>query len=314
MGNDMSGKKISIITPCFNEEENVRELVLAVKNIMTELPYAYEHILIDNHSTDQTWAVLKKIANQDKRIKIIRNARNFGALRSLAYALFQMTGDAGIPLSCDMQDPPALIPRFVEAWEQGYKVVFGKKTTAEENVFMYHIRGLYYKIIRHYANVPEYEQTTGFGLYDKEVVRQLEKLQEPEPSLRHLVADLGYEVSFVEYRQPKRAHGKSKFNLITYFEYALSTFVNTSRAPLRLATLWGFSISFISFFIALIYLVWKLVNWMYFDLGQAPMLIGLFFIGGVLLMFLGIIGEYIGEILTRVTKRPLVIEEERINF
>lgn len=272
----MCSKKVSIITPCYNEEENVKELAYAVRNTMVGLPYTYEHILIDNHSTDQTWAVLKEIASQDKRIKVIRNVRNFGALRSLAYALFQMTGDVGIPLSCDMQDPPSLIPQFIAAWEQGYKVVLGKKTKADENALMYCIRGLYYKIIQHYASVPEYEQTTGFGLYDKEVVQQLESLQEPEPSLRHLIAELGYEVAFVEYRQPKRIHGKSKFNLLSYFEYALSTLINTSRAPLRLATLWGFTISLMSFSIAMVYFIWKLVNWMYFDLGQAPMLIGIF--------------------------------------
>lgn len=307
-------KMISIITPCYNEEANVRFMVEAIRKVMEAQPYAYEHILIDNHSTDETWNILKVLAHNDKQIKIIRNTRNFGGLRNAAYGLYQSAGDCGIILACDFQDPPELIPQFIERWQDGYKVVLGKKTRSDESFVMYRIRGLYYKIIQHYADIPEYEQTTGFGLYDREVIAQLRKLAEPEPSLRHLVADLGYPAAFIEFRQPKRMRGKSKYGLGSYVEYALNSFVNTSRVPLKLAIFWGFFVSFFSFAIALLYCIWKLKNWMSFDMGQAPLLIGIFFIGGILLMFLGIIGEYIGEILTRVTSRPLVVEEERINF
>ncbi len=312
--NDKFRKKISIVNPCFNEEENVELMVRAVKEIMEKLPYEYEHILVDNHSDDRTWDILKRLAGEDKRIKIIRNVRNFGGLRNAANGLFQADGDCAILLACDFQDPPELIPQFIEKWNQGYKVVLGKKTESDENALMYNIRGLYYKIIQHYSEVPEYEQTTGFGLYDQTVISQLKALDEPEPSLRHLIADLGYQVAFIEFRQPKRLRGKSGYSLRYYFQYAVSSFINTSKVPLKLAILWGFIVSLISFAVAIFYLVWKLKNWMYFDMGQAPLLIGIFFIGGILLMFLGILGEYIGEILTRVTKRPLVIEEERLNF
>ena len=305
---------ISIVTPCYNEEGNVERLIKQVKTVMEGLPYPYEHVLIDNHSTDRTWAILKQFAEENKNIKIIRNVRNFGGLRSAAYALFQAQGEAAIVISADLQEPPDLIPQFLEKCEQGYKVVLGQKTSSEENILMYKIRSLYYKIIQHFAEVPEYTHTTGFGLYDKEVVRQLENMQEPEPSTRHLVADLGYEAALIPFRQRKRTRGKTGYGFTTYINYALSSFVQTSRAPLKLAVMWGFAVAFFSFAVAIFYLIYKLRNWMTFDLGTAPILIGIFFIGGVLLMYLGIIGEYIGEILNRVTKRPLVIEQERINF
>ncbi|MDE7313119.1 MAG: glycosyltransferase [Eubacterium sp.] len=308
-------KMISIVTPCYNEEDNIEAVISAVRDIMGRLTqYRYEHILIDNHSTDDTWKKIKKAASDDSHIKAIRNARNFGPLRSIAYAVFQAQGDASILLACDLQDPPSLIPDFIEKWENGYQVIFGKKTKSEENPLMYAVRGLYYKIIRFFAETPEFEQTTGFGLYDKSVIRQLEELYEPVPSFRHLIADLGYDVAFIEYKQPKRVHGKSSYNFFGYFDYALSSLINTSRVPLKLAAFLGLITSFVSLITAVVYFVWKITNWMYFDTGQAPLLIGIFFIGGVLLLFLGIIGEYVGEILTRVTKRPLIIEQERVNF
>lgn len=312
--NDQGMPFISIVTPCYNEEENVEELILRVRKVMEQLSYPYEHILIDNHSADRTWEILRGFAAEDKRIKLIRNVRNFGGLRSPAHALYQAKGEAVILIACDMQDPPELIPDFLEKWKQGYKVVLGQKTSSEESIIMYKIRSLYYKIIQHFAAVHEYEQTTGFGLYDQEVIRQLERLNEPEPSPRHLIADLGYEVALVQFRQPKRQHGKTGFGFSVYFSYALRSLVQTSRVPLKLAVILGFIVSAVSFAIAVFYLIYKLCNWMTFELGFAPILIGVFFIGGVLLMFLGIIGEYIGEILSRVTYRPLVIEQERVNF
>lgn len=305
---------ISIVTPCYNEELNVAQLITKVRDIMAELPYPYEHILIDNHSTDRTWEILKGFAAEDKRIKIIRNVRNFGGFRSPAHALYQAKGAAAILISSDLQDPPELIPKFLEEWEQGYKVVLGQKTSAEESIMMYRIRSLYYKIIQRFSDIPEYAHVTGFGLFDQEVVRQMEELDEPEPSTRHLIADLGYEAALVPFRQPKRKRGKSGFGLAVYIPFALRSLIMTSRAPLVMAVLLGFFVSLGSFGISMIYLIYKLVNWSSFQLGQAPILIGIFFIGGVLLMFMGIIGEYIGEVLTRVTKRPLVIEQERVNF
>ncbi len=308
-------KMISIVTPCYNEEDNVEAVICAVRETMGRLPgYTYEHILTDNHSTDRTWEKIKGAAVNDPRIKAIKNARNFGPLRSIAHGVYQMEGDAAILLASDLQDPPALIPKFLEKWESGYKVVFGRKTASEENPLMYAVRGLYYKIIRFFAETPEFEQTTGFGLYDRMVIKQLEELQDPDPSFRHLIADLGYEVAFIDYKQPKRVRGASSYSLAGYFAYAVSSLVNTSRAPLKLATFLGFITALCSILTAGVYLVWKLADWMYFEAGQAPLLIGIFFIGGVLLFFLGIIGEYVGEILTRVTKRPLVVEQERLNF
>lgn len=306
--------RISIITPCYNEEGNVEHLIERVREVMSGLPYTYEHILIDNHSTDRTWQILMDYAANDKRIKLIRNVRNFGGLRSPAHALYQSSGEASILIASDLQDPPELIPQFLKKWEEGYKVVLGQKTSAEESIIMYKIRSLYYKTIQHFADIPEYAQTTGFGLFDHEVVMAMEALQEPEPSTRHLVADLGYEAALIPYRQPKRTRGKSGFGLAVYISYAMRSFVQTSRAPLKLAVFWGFIIALFSFCIALFYLIYKLRHWANFDAGQAPILIGIFFIGGILLMYLGIIGEYIGEVLNRVTKRPLVIEKERVNF
>lgn len=316
MEKDISRNKpmISIVTPCYNEELNVPQLITRVREIMAELPYPYEHILIDNHSSDRTWEILKGFAAEDKRIKIIRNVRNFGGFRSPAYALYQAKGAAAILIASDLQDPPELIPQFLEKWEEGYKVVLGQKTSAEESAIMYRIRSLYYKIIQRFSDIPEYAHVTGFGLFDQEVVRQMEKLDEPEPSTRHLIADLGYEAALVPFRQPKRKQGKTGFGLAVYVPFALRSLIMTSRAPLVMAVLLGFMVSLVSFGIAVFYLIYKLVNWSSFQMGQAPILIGIFFIGGVLLMFMGIIGEYIGEVLTRVTKRPLVIEQERVNF
>ena len=307
-------KKISIITPCFNEEKNVPLIVEEIRKVMNTLPYIYEHILIDNCSTDLTWEEIKKASAEDDKIKGIRNARNFGPLRSVAHAMFNGDGDCIIALACDLQEPPSLIPEFIQKWEEGYKVVFGQKTESDESKIMYSIRGLYYDIIARFSEIPQFKQTTGFGLYDKEVVKMIESLHEPEPSLRHIIAELGYKVAFIDYCQPKRIYGKSKFSLFFYFDYAFNTLINTSQLPLKMAVSWGFFTSFVSFAIGLVYLIWKCIDWMHFDMGLAPVLIGLFFIGGVLLMFIGIIGEYIGEILRRTKIRPLVIESERINF
>ncbi len=307
-------KMISIVTPCYNEEPNIKEVVSQVRTVMSGLDYQYEHILIDNCSTDNTWSKIKEEAIADSHVKGIKNVRNFGPLRSLVYGLFQANGDAAMTLAADLQDPPELIPTFINEWEKGYKVVLGQKCQSEESKLMYKLRSLYYAIIAHFSDTKQYKQTTGWGLYDAEVLKVMKSLNEPEPSLRHIVAELGYEASLVQFVQPKRKAGKSSFNFKKYISYAFTTLISTSQAPLKLAVIWGFVVSFGSFLMGIFYLIWKLMDWMRFDTGQAPLLIGLFFMGGVLLMFIGIIGEYIGEIFKRTRHFPLVIEQERIGF
>jgi len=308
-------RKLSILTPCYNEEENVYALVEAVKKTMqTMSSYSYEHVIIDNCSTDKTRAILRKIAAEDKNVKVILNVRNFGPGRSGAYGFFQTSGDATICLACDFQDPPELIPDFVKKWEDGALIVWGKKTGSEESRLMYFTRSLYYKIIKTFSDSEQYDHVTGFGLYDRSVIKQMLAADEPDPNFRNLISEFGYPIEFIEYNQPSRRAGKSSYNFIRYLDTAINSLVNTSRAPLRIATLFGFFMSGVSFLIALIYFILKLIYWDSFIMGTAPLVIGLFFLGSVQLFFIGLLGEYIGGILNRVVKRPLVIEQERINF
>ena len=303
--------KISIVTPCYNEKGNIKALIDRIREIMSGLDYDYEHLIIDNCSTDESWEIICECSKADPHIKGIHNVRNFGPLRSLSYGLFQADGDAVISVAGDFQDPPELIKDFVSEWEKGYKVVLGQKNKSDEGLIMRACRSLYYFIINKLSDIQQFKQTTGFGLYDRSVIEVLKQINEPEPSIRHIIAELGYKVSFVKYSQPKRKSGKSSFN---FGSYAVNTMINTSIVPLKLAVILGLITSFISFGIGIAYLVWKLINWNYFDTGQAPILIGIFFIGGVLLMFVGVIGEYVGEILKRIKVRPLVIEEDRVGF
>lgn len=308
-------KKISLFTPCYNEEGNVYELYKKVTEVMKQLPqYTYEYIFIDNHSTDKTREILRKIAAKDKRVKVIFNVSNFGPSRSGSYGFYQTSGDVSICLACDFQDPPEMIPEFIKKWEEGYKVVWGKKIGSEESKFMYAIRCLYYKIIKVFAESKQYENVTGFGLYDREVMDLFRKANDPEPILRNLVGEYGYEVGIVEYFQPTRKKGKSSYNFFRYYSQAMHSLITTSRVPLRIATFVGIAIGAVSGSIGIVYLVLKLLFWNSFDMGVAPLVCGVFFIGAVQLVFLGIIGEYIGEILARQMNRPLVIEEERLNF
>ncbi len=308
-------KTISILTPCYNEEGNIEQMHLAIKQVMQKYEnYDYEHVFIDNCSLDKSPEILKCIAEEDPRVKVILNVRNFGPGRSGSYGFFQTKGDATICLACDFQDPPELIPEFIKVWESGYKVVWGQKTKSEESKLMFACRSIYYKLIKQLSGTKQYEHVTGFGLYDKQVVDLMRAADEPSPNFRNLIAEYGYEIGFVEYIQPARKFGKSSYNFFSYLDTALSALVNTSMVPLKMATYLGFIISGISFIIALFYLVMKLVYWNSFVMGTAPIVIGIFFIGAVQLFFIGILGEYIGEILKRVTKRPLVVEKERINF
>ena len=308
-------KTISIVTPCYNEEENVERLYEAVKAIFQTLPqYAYEHIFIDNASLDKTVTILKRIAQKDKNVKVIVNVRNFGAVRSPYYGLLQARGDAAILLVADFQDPLHLIPEFIKKWEEGYKIVIGTKPKSKENVLMFHIRSLFYNIISKISETKLIKNFTGFGLYDKEFLEVLRNLNESYPYFRGLIADLGYERYEFSYIQPKRERGKSNQRFYALYDLAMLGFVNHSKLPIRIASIFGFVLSFLSLMIAIGYLIYKLLFWDRFDVGVAPVVIGIFFIGGIQLFFLGIIGEYVGSIFTEIKKKPLVIEKERVNW
>lgn len=308
-------KKISIVTPCYNEELNVEVLYEKVKTEMGKLPnYDYEHIFIDNHSSDNTIQKLKSLAIDDKNLKIIINARNFGHIKSPYYAMLQADGDAVISLVSDLQDPPELIPDFIKKWEEGNKIVVGVKEKSEENILMFSVRKLFYKIIDRISDSRQIQNFTGFGLYDRKFMDVLKNIQEPYPYFRGLVSELGFSICIVPYLQPKRSKGITKNNFFTLYDIAMLGFVSHSKVPLRLSSFIGFFVSFISVLIAAAYFIYKLLFWDNFQLGIAPLVIGFFFFGGVQLFFLGIIGEYISAIFTQVKNRPLVIEEERINF
>jgi len=308
-------KTISIVTACYNEEENVAELIRRVREVMAGLPaYAYEHIFIDNCSEDRTMSILKGLAAEDRRIKIIVNARNFGGVRSGYHALLQAHGDAVVHLVADFQDPPEMIVDFVRKWEEGFKVVVGVKTSSRESWWMYRLRDLYYKMIKSLASIEILEHFTGFGLYDRKVMDVLRSLREPYPYFRGLISDIGFSIARIEYTQPARRHGKTKNNFLTLFDMAMLGFTSYSKIPLRLATLLGFLAASVSLLVGLGYLIAKLLFWNTFSAGMAPMMIGIFFLGSVQLFFLGIVGEYVGAIFTYVQNRPLVVEAERINF
>ncbi|NCQ84990.1 MAG: glycosyltransferase family 2 protein [Microcystis aeruginosa W13-18] len=308
-------KKISVVSPCYNEEGNVEELYLETRAVFESLPeYDYEHIFVDNDSTDQTVKVLKNIALKDPRVKIIVNARNFGAIRSTYYGLLQAYGDAVVLQFSDLQDPPALISDFIREWEKGYKVVKGIKTSSEESSLFYLIRTLYYFFIAKVAEVKLTGHFTGFGLYDQEVIEILRKLDDPYPYLRGIISELGIKSSEVSYRQKQRKRGISSNNIYRLYDYAMLGITSHSKVPLRLATMLGFALSLLSLLVALGYLIAKLLFWDYFPLGTAPIMVGLFLLASVQLFFIGIIGEYIGLMHMRILKRPLVVERERINF
>ena len=307
-------KKISIVTPCYNEEENVFELYSRVNDIFKNLDYQYEHLFIDNCSTDKTLSILENIASKDKNVKIIENSRNFGHIRSPWYGLLQSEGDATVSMVADFQDPPELIPELIKKWEEGYKIVIARKTKSKENKIMYSIRTLFYKFMNKISEVELIENYSGFGLLDKSIVEILKKLKEPYPYGRGVLCEIGYEKTFIEYTQPKRERGKTKNNFYTLYDMAMLGIVSHSKLPLRIASISGFIMSIASFILAIVYLILKLLHWDSFSAGTAPILIGIFFFSAVQLFFLGILGEYIGVLLTRVTDRPHVFEKKRVNF
>jgi glycosyltransferase involved in cell wall biosynthesis len=308
-------RRISVMAPCFNEEDNVRPLVDRIRAALAEAPaYDYEIVLIDNASTDGTVAAIKEMAALDRRIKLIVNVRNFGHVRSPLHGLLQTRGDAVICLASDLQDPPELIPKFIERWEAGFKVVTGVKPASKDTPAMWFARRLYYKTVGRISDVPLIENFTGFGLYDREVVEQIRATGDRYPYFRGLIAELGYAWAEVPFVQPRRVRGLSKNNFYTLYDIAMLGMTSHSKVPLRLATMSGFALAFASLLVAVGYLLAKLIFWNDFSVGVAPLVIGVFFFASVQLFFVGILGEYIGAIHTQVHKRPLVIERERVNF
>lgn len=309
-------KTISVMIPTFNEEENARPIYEAVRDeIRVSLPeYDYEILFIDNKSQDGTRQVIEGICARDKRVKAIFNAKNFGQFNSPYYGLIHTVGDCTITMCADFQDPVELIPTFVHEWEKGYKIVIGRKTKSQEAPIMYFLRGCYYKLIRKMSSVEMIEQFTGFGLYDKSFVKILSDLNDPTPFIRGIVAELGPERKEIEYMQPKRRAGKTHNNWYSLFDAAMLSFTSYTKAGMRLAEFLGFIVSAISFLIGLWYLIAKLIWWDSFTAGYAPTMIAVFFMGGVQLAFLGFLGEYIMAMNTRIMNRPLVVEEQRLNF
>lgn len=307
---------LTILTPCYNEAGNVRQVYQQVCEVMATLPSIdYDHLFIDNASTDDTVDILRELAAMDKRVKVIVNTRNFGQVRSPYHAMLQARGDGVMTCVADLQDPPELIPRFVEKWQEGYKVVMGVKMGTVDPWLMSRIRRLYYWLLgRLSSDVELVPHFTGFGLYDRDVIEQSRSTGEQNPYFRGLVSDFGYSRAIVEYQQPPRIAGRTKNNFFTLYDMAMLGITNHSKVPLRLATMAGFAISVLSLLIAAGYLVAKLMFWDDLELGLAPLLIGIYFFGAVQLFFIGVLGEYIGSIHTQVHKRPLVVERERINF
>lgn len=308
-------KKISICIPCYNEEDNINQIYEAVVAEMEKEPeYDFEIVFPDNASKDNSAKVLKELCKKDKRVKAIINRRNYGPKRSNYNAFYRSSGDAMITMACDLQDPPHMIHELLREWEKGNLVVFAQKTESRESVFMYLIRTLYYKIIKYFSNVNHYEHVSSLFLLDRSVIDTLKEIDDYEIDVHHLIEDLGYHVALVPYTQDKRQRGKSSYNFVRYFDFAITELVNTSYFPLRIATFLGCIMSFFSFLVGIIYLVYKLMFWDTFDAGFAPMIIGLFLLGSIQILFLGIIGEYIGVLMRKITKRPIVLEEEAINF
>lgn len=309
-------KKISVMVPTYNEIENVGPLSQAIINIFeTQLTnYDYEIVFIDNFSSDGTRAVITNLCKNNRKIKAILNAKNFGHIRSPFYGMMQTSGECTISICADFQDPPEMIPQFVQEWEAGYKIVVGIKTNSQENFLVYGLRTLYYKMIKRISDIEQIEHFTGFGLYDKAFIDVLRELCDPMPYLRGIVAELGYERKEIPYKQPKRRAGKTKNNWYTLYDMGMLGITSYSKVLLRIATMLGFTFSAISLLVALVYFILKLLYWDTFPMGTAPQLIGMFLIGSVQIFFIGLLGEYVLNINTRIMKRPLVVEEERLNF
>ena len=310
-----SRKLISLMSPCFNEADNIDELYRRVSAVMAGLPqYDFEYLLIDNASTDGTLDKLHAIAARDPRVRVIVNTRNFGPIRSPYWGLLQTRGDATIHFASDLQDPPELIPDFIAAWEEGYKLVLAVKPVSQTNPLVHWLRKLYYRALDSISEVTITKDATGCGLYDRVVLDRLREIDDPYPFLRGLFSELGYPIKAIPFVQPRRQRGISKINFYTLYDVAMLGIVSHSVVPIRLAALVGFVTGFLSILVALVFLVLKLALWEAFPMGVAPIVIGMFFMFGVVLLFIGILGEYIASIHTYVRHRPIVVERERINF
>lgn len=308
-------KKISVLVPCYNEEENVAPISERIINELEKLKnYDYELVFIDNCSNDNTRKIIKELCEKNKKIKAIFNAKNFGQFNSPYYGLLQTTGDCTISICADFQDPVEMIPKFVKEWENGYKVVIGIKNKSKENKLMYFLRSCYYKIIKKMSTTEQIEHFTGFGLYDKTFIDVLKQLEDPTPFLRGIVAEFAFKRKDIPYEQERRRAGKTHNNFYSLYDAAMLSFTSYTKVGLRLATIIGTVISLISFVVGIIYLILKLLYWDRFAAGTIPILIGMCFLGSIQLFFIGFLGEYILSMNSRIMKRPLVIEEERINF
>ncbi len=308
-------RTVTILTPCFNEAENVEALYERVCAVFAPLTaYRHEHLFIDNASTDRTVEILRGLAARDPRVKVIVNTRNFGHVRSPIHALLQCRTDGVIIMAADFQDPPEVVPALLEKWRDGFRVVLAVKAAADESPVMFAIRRIGYRIVDALSEVKQVRNNTGFGLYDKAFISVLRRLPDPYPYFRGIVAELGFKYAMVPYTQPRRARGLTKNNLYMLYDLGVQGIVNHSKIPLRIAAMLGFVSSVVSFLTAIVYLVMKLLFWYHLPIGVAPVIIGLFFVASVQLFFLGVLGEYVGSIYTQVRNRPLVVEQERINF
>ena len=306
--------KISIVTPTYNEGENIDKLCSGIKIEMEKLNIDYEHIVIDNSSTDKTIEILKEICSRDKKVKVIINTKNFGHIKSPFYGILQSSGDACILIAADFQDPIELIPQYIKEWKNGNKIVLGEKITSEENSSVFFIRKLFYKIINKISENGLTQNTTGSGIFDKSIINKLREIQDPYPYLRGLLNEISEEIKTIKFNQPKRLYGKTKNNFFTLYDIGMLGIVKHSRVPLRFTILIGFLSSLISFGVAIFFFLYKIFSWNSFELGIAPLVIGIFLFASIQILLLGIIGEYIGIILIHQRNMPLVIEKERINF
>ncbi len=307
-------KKISIITPTFNEEKNIEKLCSEISKEMSKLNYDYEHIVIDNHSNDGTISILKKIAARDNKVKVIINSRNFGHIRSPIYGMLQASGDACILMNSDFQDPIELIPKYIKEWEQGNQIILAQRISSDENFFLNSFKNFFYKFINKISDVPLMRNTTGSGLFTKNIVDQIRKIDDPYPYFRGLLSEISSQIKLIQFHQPKRSGGETKNNFYTLYDIGVLGIVKHSKLPLRLMTFIGFFTSIASIITAAVFFFYKILFWDSFDVGIAPLVIGLFAIASVQIFLLGFIGEYVMTILTHTRKLPLVVEKERINF
>jgi len=306
--------KISIVTPSFNEEDNIENLCKSIKITISKIECDYEHIVIDNNSTDKTINILKKLANEDKNLKVIINSKNYGHIRSPFYGILQSESDATILMASDFQDPVELIPKYIEYWKKGYDVVLGKKKTSDENKYLYLFRSLFYKFLNKISDTSLTENTTGSGIFDRKIIDQLKNIKDPYPYFRGLINELTSNIKTIDFHQPNRKSGKTKNNFFSLYDLGILGIVKHSRKPLRLMVMIGFLASICCILISIFYFFYKLIYWDSFSLGLAPIIIGSFLFSSIQITLMGLLGEYIGIILIHLRGMPLVIEQERINF